>query len=241
LPLLERHGIPATIFVLSGFVGGDVETWWDRLEQIVFKAAALPDEIELTVGRRRLVWSRPRMGTGYGMRTMLHHKAYAAMALVDTAEREAALAGLARQLGYVPASRATHRALTLDELQRLAASPLITIGGHTRTHPFLRNIAPDRQRAEIAGGKADLEGWLGRPIDHFAYPHGSYAAATPDILREVGYSGGFTTKPVVVRDDSDPLLVPRINIANLDAQAFEETIWWYGLSGSGRGERAAAA
>ena len=241
LPLLERHGIPATIFVLSGFVGGRQETWWDRLEQTVFAAPALPEEIDLPVGRRRLVWSRPRLGTGYGLRAMLHRKAYAAVAAVHTAEREAALAALARQMGHEPADRVTHRALTLDELQRLAASPLITIGGHTRSHPFLRNIEPERQRAEIAGGKADLEAWLGRPIDLFAYPHGSYGPETPAIAREVGFTWGFTTKPVVVRRDNDPLLIPRLNIADLDARAFAESLWWYGLAGSRRGERAVAA
>ncbi len=240
LPLLERHGIPATIFVLSGFVGGSAETWWDRLEQTVFAAAALPEEIDLRVGRGRLVWSRPRMGTGYGMRAMLHRKAYAAVAAVDTAEREAALAELARQLGHEPTHRVTHRALTLDELRRLAASPLVTIGGHTRTHPFLGNIEPERQRAEIAGGKADLEAWLGRPIDLFAYPHGSFGAETPLVAAEVGFTWGFTTKPTVVRHDSDALRIPRLNIVDLDGQAFEETIWWHGLSGSGSRARAAA-
>jgi peptidoglycan/xylan/chitin deacetylase (PgdA/CDA1 family) len=243
LPLLERHGIPATIFVLSGFVGGSAETWWDRLEQTVFGAPALPGEIDLPVGQARLLWSRPRMGPGYGMRVMLHRKVYAAVALVDTAERETALAELARQMGYVPAHRATHRALTVAELQKLAASPLITVGGHTRTHPFLRNIAPERQRAEIAGGKADLEAWLERPIEHFAYPHGSYGTETPAIVAEVGFTWAFTTKPTVVRADSDPMRISRLNILDLDGQAFAETLWWHGLSrkGSRSASRAAPA
>jgi peptidoglycan/xylan/chitin deacetylase (PgdA/CDA1 family) len=230
LPLLERYGIPATIFVLSGFIDGDAETWWDRLEQTVYEAPALPEEIDLVVGDRRLVWSRPRTGVTSGIRDMLHRQVYAAVAAVDTAEREAALAELARQLGYLPTYRASHRALTMDELQKLAASPLITIGGHTRTHPFLGRIPPERQRAELAGGKADLEAWLDRPIDLVAYPHGSYGPETPELAAEVGFTWGFTTKPTVIRHDAVDLRVPRLNITRLDGRAFAETIWWHGLA-----------
>jgi peptidoglycan/xylan/chitin deacetylase (PgdA/CDA1 family) len=153
---------------------------------------------------------------------------------VDTAEREAALTELARQMSYAPLYRPTHRALTVAELQKLAASPLITIGGHTRTHPFLRNIAPERQRAEVVGGKADVEAWLDRPIEHFAYPHGSYGTETPVIAAEAGFTSAFTTEPAVVRADSDPMRIARLNIRDLDGQAFAETLWWYGLSRNGR-------
>lgn len=33
-PLLERHGVPATVFVASGYVGADREFWWDELDRL---------------------------------------------------------------------------------------------------------------------------------------------------------------------------------------------------------------
>jgi peptidoglycan/xylan/chitin deacetylase (PgdA/CDA1 family) len=33
-PLLERHGVPATVFVASGYVGSGREFWWDELERL---------------------------------------------------------------------------------------------------------------------------------------------------------------------------------------------------------------
>jgi peptidoglycan/xylan/chitin deacetylase (PgdA/CDA1 family) len=33
-PLLERHGVPATVFVASGYVGRGTEFWWDELERL---------------------------------------------------------------------------------------------------------------------------------------------------------------------------------------------------------------
>ena len=31
-PLLEEHGLPATVFVTTGYVGSDRDFWWDELE-----------------------------------------------------------------------------------------------------------------------------------------------------------------------------------------------------------------
>lgn len=33
-PLLERHGVPATVFVASGYVGSGREFWWDELDRL---------------------------------------------------------------------------------------------------------------------------------------------------------------------------------------------------------------
>jgi peptidoglycan/xylan/chitin deacetylase (PgdA/CDA1 family) len=33
-PLLERHGVPATVFVASGYVGAGKEFWWDELDRL---------------------------------------------------------------------------------------------------------------------------------------------------------------------------------------------------------------
>ncbi len=33
-PLLERHGLPATVFVATGFVGSGRDFWWDELEAV---------------------------------------------------------------------------------------------------------------------------------------------------------------------------------------------------------------
>ena len=34
-PLLERAGVPATVFVTSGYVGGMRPFWWDELEELL--------------------------------------------------------------------------------------------------------------------------------------------------------------------------------------------------------------
>src|SRR5205823_8315892 len=60
--------------------------------------------------------------------------------------------------------RPSHRAMTVDELRRLARSPLVTIGAHTVHHPSLAVECITRQREEIEDSRHQLEAWTGRAI-----------------------------------------------------------------------------
>jgi peptidoglycan/xylan/chitin deacetylase (PgdA/CDA1 family)/GT2 family glycosyltransferase len=71
----------------------------------------------------------------------------------------------------------------------------ITFGAHTRTHPKLTTVSPDRARTEIAGSRTELEQALGRPIPFFSYPHGKYDAVSRSLVEQTGFAGALTTRP----------------------------------------------
>jgi peptidoglycan/xylan/chitin deacetylase (PgdA/CDA1 family) len=48
-PLLERHEIPATVFVTSGNVGQEREFWWDELDRVFLHSGRLPKELRLVI------------------------------------------------------------------------------------------------------------------------------------------------------------------------------------------------
>jgi peptidoglycan/xylan/chitin deacetylase (PgdA/CDA1 family) len=107
----------------------------------------------------------------------------------------------------------SHRPLTTGELQHLAGSPLIEIGGHTMTHPTLALAPVDEQRREIAGCRAALKGVLGKPIAAFAYPYGSpsedYTSETVAVVRDAGFDIAFTTDASFATTRCDPFQIPR--------------------------------
>src|SRR3990170_2672732 len=37
-PVLKQYGVPATIFLITGFVGSSIQLWWDRLWDILHAA-----------------------------------------------------------------------------------------------------------------------------------------------------------------------------------------------------------
>lgn len=80
--------------------------------------------------------------------------------------------------------------LSWDNLKELMASNM-TIGSHSRTHPYLTRITDQTKlRSEIYESKETLEKNLGVTINQFAYPFGQYNADIIDLVKEAGYTSG---------------------------------------------------
>ena len=45
-PILQKHGLPATVFMTAGTIGREREFWWDELERIVLGTPELPDTLD---------------------------------------------------------------------------------------------------------------------------------------------------------------------------------------------------
>jgi peptidoglycan/xylan/chitin deacetylase (PgdA/CDA1 family) len=76
--------------------------------------------------------------------------------------------------------------MTTAQLKTMMAAGMV-IGGHSRTHPTLAGLGSTRLHDEVASSKAWLEDRLGVAIDSFAYPYGSYSAATVAAVKAAGY------------------------------------------------------
>ncbi len=83
-----------------------------------------------------------------------------------------------------------HDFLTWEELQEMLDAGM-TIGSHSRSHPYLANITdPDTLWDEIYGSKVLLEKHLGIHVNEFAYPFGQYNADTVAMVVKAGYRSG---------------------------------------------------
>lgn len=77
--------------------------------------------------------------------------------------------------------------LSLDMLKQLVAAGM-TIGDHSKSHPYLTHIASTTVlRNEIIGSKQLLERDLGVPVTEFAYPFGAYDPAILAMVKAAGY------------------------------------------------------
>lgn len=77
--------------------------------------------------------------------------------------------------------------LTWNELRRMLVAGM-TIGSHTRSHPYLTKIANSVALwDEIRGSKRTLEKRLGVTVNEFAYPFGQYNAAIAAMAAKAGY------------------------------------------------------
>ena len=91
--------------------------------------------------------------------------------------------------------------MSWEDLTRLAADPLVTIGAHTVNHVMLAKTPERQARAEMAMSRSAIQAKLGLPADHLAYPYGdrlSAAARDFAIAAKVGFKTAVTTRPGMI-------------------------------------------
>jgi peptidoglycan/xylan/chitin deacetylase (PgdA/CDA1 family) len=246
LPILRRHRMAATVFVVSGTIGSAREFWWDALERVFFTKAELPRRLGLECGGRDHGWdlgaaaslteAELRRGATWrvdgdepaGIRQKTFLELWELLVAQDSGERDALIQAVLDWAGLGGGdARPTHRILTERSLLAMASDDLIDVGAHTRSHPSLPDLSGSRRRDEILGGKMDLESLLGRPVTSFSYPFGRYTAKTSEIVREAGFAAACTTESLHVYRNSDPLALPRVYVRDWDGQTFRKTMATY--------------
>ncbi len=93
------------------------------------------------------------------------------------------------------ASGSKDTGLSREQLCTLADHPLATIGGHTTSHPELTGLGEEEAYREMYSNKAFLENLCGRPVDHFAYPHGVGGVREAFLARRAGFKTALTIRP----------------------------------------------
>ena len=219
-PIMEKYDIPGSVFVVTVYIGGMREFWWDELEQIVFQPLGLPAVINIHIGQvteRLETWSRQAF----------YMNAHALLQPLGDCERQRALRLIAAQTRITPQLRPSHRQLTACEVRELARNDLIEVGAHTVTHPWLSVRSVAEQAGEIVESKQALEEWLDRPVTTFSYPYGGpqhYSAITSELVRNGGFHLACTTNPHHMSRRCNPYQLPRIVIQDMDGEGMERLL-----------------
>jgi peptidoglycan/xylan/chitin deacetylase (PgdA/CDA1 family) len=201
-PILKRFGLPATLFVPTAYPDHpELAFCWDRLYQ-AFHATAKPELRGTPFGPLPLGNSEEKRRA---LRMVQDHVPTIpddeAMKLVDS---------ICDQL--VEKHVCSGSVLTWDQLRQLAREGL-TLGSHTRTHPVMTQVTPDRIREEIRASQADLKREIGIALPIFCYPNGNHNDAVISILRDEAIRLAFTTLSGPNKSQSlDPLRLRRIVI-----------------------------
>lgn len=100
--------------------------------------------------------------------------------------------------------------LSRDQVENLASHPLVTIGNHTRTHPYLDDLSQAEFQEEIVGSKAYLEREFDITVDRFCYPAGRLSDTVVEAVAST-HSYAVTTRPRLLPSDPNPYRLPRLN------------------------------
>lgn len=197
LPVIERHGVHCVLSVVSDWAKGVRGPY----EAALWRALSDRERVEI-----------PLEGFIALDTDAARHHAFRALTRLykplPTAERE----GLVAALGVDPCAVDPGTFLGPDRLRVLAEHPLVTIGVHTRTHPFLPRLRGERLAAEVAGGKREVETWIGRRVEWFSYPYGGYDRAARRCVEAAGFRFACAMHPGTF----DPRAVDRFALPRTD-------------------------
>lgn len=237
-PILKKYGVPATFFVVTGAVDGQVKLWWEAVAEQV-----------RTLARRKEGLCRPMplplrahlVSLGDGAPPAL-----VARRIVDELNRLSRPARLQAlcDLAAAAGGNATMPAdllLSWQEVRALQQSGM-GIGTHTVTHAFLDELTEEEAEAEIGGSASRLEEELGTAPRVLAYPRGRMRAGIEPLLRRAGIEAAVTT--VLGRNGAgcDPFALCRLDSGYLRSDAgFDSVLFDLELQGLPARLRNAAA
>ena len=226
MPILNRYGIPATIYVMVDAVANGKLPWYCRL-RFAFNTTRKPD------------WTDPRTGRSYPLAGTEQRGA----ALTSAWENGARLTGAVQQEFVERTERdlevepfnGNHGFMLTWEQARSLRKAGHTIGAHTLSHPNLAQVSQDEAQSEIAGSKTQLEQRMGEPVEHFSYPHPAlnpqWSDKTLEITREAGFKSAVLTARGPVRANDNPLALKRISTPDdLDQFFFNLQVTFLGRS-----------
>lgn len=200
LPILKQYGLPATVFVATGFLDGGI-MWNDSIiESVRHWPEPVMDLSELGLGIVKCETEQEKIHAISNILGAIKHlNPHIRQEFVDKFQRN--VANLPDDL-----------MLTSEGVQELYASG-IEIGAHTVTHPILASLSDKDAEDEIAGGKEKLEQLIGDRVRYFAYPNGRYQSDYTDkhvdILTKLEFKAALTTHWGVGTASSDRMQLPR--------------------------------
>jgi peptidoglycan/xylan/chitin deacetylase (PgdA/CDA1 family) len=161
LPVLEKYAAPATIFVTTDMPDQRLKIWWYALEDILHRE---PDRDQ----RFYALTDSIRKNS-----TQKNNELFRGLGLSDNYFRDLC----------------SRISLTWADIRTLAQHPLITIGAHTVSHPWLSDLSDAELATELRESKRRLEQEIQREVTMFAYPFGTPEACGPREFKAAKCAG----------------------------------------------------
>ena len=247
LPVLNRQGIGAALFIPSRILRDSTLFWWDIIAEITLSSPQLPEQLQIDCDGQRYQWMIPaesqtlssseaafvsnwRWGQSDNAspRAHLFGEMWALLQQLMPTQRNLALAALAEQVELNPDVFLNSRLASPDQLITFSRTDKCAIGSHTINHVRLSALTNTQQKQEIVDSKTELSKALDTDITLFSYPHGGrddFTEVTTALVRQAGYQLAFST--LGGRMDAgvtDPYIIPRLYLHNGSVPGLRSTL-----------------
>jgi peptidoglycan/xylan/chitin deacetylase (PgdA/CDA1 family) len=207
-PVLSKHGVPFTVYLPTAFPDRIGEAWWLALEAVI----ARETRISLVMNRSE---QRFNVGTT-SEKYQLYDFLAGWMRTLPPPDLSLAVRDLCKRYSVDLAALSREASMGWDDVARLAADPLATIGSATVNYPALANLRDADAHREMTMGRAVVQAAFRGDVGHFAYPFGdraSFRRQHVGMAEEAGFASAVTATPGVVETEGRTSLyaLPRID------------------------------
>jgi peptidoglycan/xylan/chitin deacetylase (PgdA/CDA1 family) len=209
-PILKKHQVPFTIYIPTSFPDRLGELWWLAIEAVV----ARNKRVQLLIDGKEQSFECASAGE----KRHLFEQLYGWVRSLRTEEQlRHVVRDLAARYRVEISAFCDELCMNWEELAKLAADPLVTIGAHTVNHVMLAKVTEKSARSEMEMSRSVIAAALGLIPDHLSYPVGDPTSAGPREFRlasELGFKTAVTTRPGVIFPEHRVHLtaLPRISL-----------------------------
>lgn len=202
-PILERYGLPATLYLPTTYIERSESQWADRLFWMLnsrtMDSLSIPS-VGLTETNLASFAGRETA------RSLLHRYLLES----DYDNRAYILNDIELQLR--PMGTPPRLTMNWDEVRELKCQyPFFDIGGHTRGHIDLRTHRGELAREQIDGCAEDLRRELGHESMHFSFPYSRWCQETRDAVSQSSWKSAVGMgDDLRIRAKSDLFAMPRV-------------------------------
>jgi peptidoglycan/xylan/chitin deacetylase (PgdA/CDA1 family) len=187
-PELDKLGVPAAFFVVSGSLSCKMPLWFDRQRALRKKLGAVPPGLELNSLKQ----------LPYGV-------------LMDRVERACSRYGVEADLDD------DHVGLMTWEQVRSLHQRGFSIGAHGSAHAILTRETKAAAFENIEKSIAKVSEELDAPCSSFAFPNGNYTAELAQHAIRCGVKVVMTTEPTWADEKSSLWRLPRLQFFGADS------------------------
>jgi peptidoglycan/xylan/chitin deacetylase (PgdA/CDA1 family) len=201
-PILKELNVPATIFIVTSYVGAHKLFWPEEFSLLIQQAGLARSPLPPNISS--LLFFNKK----YDEKNALN-QAIEVMKLQTPDQREDILDSLRSiSSGYLPPKMM----IDWEEVRIMHESGLIDFGAHTANHVILTQVPLWRAEQEIMQSQYDIKSQLGFEADLFAYPNGNFSKDLQSKLKKSGFRAAVTTHKDMLHRNTPVYEIPRIGI-----------------------------
>ncbi|MBF0187851.1 MAG: polysaccharide deacetylase family protein [Magnetococcales bacterium] len=224
-PILQKYGLPATIYLATDFLEDRSVMWNERLmpimDQLTAKALdslteSLPADMHACVTRYITASGQERIDEIDAFCQMLKR--------IPDQDKHALIDTMAALVPEPDIHFDTPLMMAWRHIQEMQDRGDTLFAAHSCSHPILSQVSSEQLEHELGESRKIIETRLNTPIHHFAYPNGGPNDLPPETsttMQRHGYVTAVTQSTGINTPETDPFQLRRLPIGDYEISLFD--------------------